>query len=353
MGKLTWTVEQDEFLISHHGKMLQSDLAKRLNKTIHGVRGRATLFKNVGRISVLNFVSWPIRKYGKEVVDSLCADFAVLGVRYCSKKYEMSLGHVHAVVSALGVKRNKKPIPKTNYFFDVSVLKCPTREFAYFLGYLWADGHIHKTRSCVGLDCAFEDVAHLLPHFYKFSSWYSVVRQRGKTPAGTIPKKIITMRHYNRELYDFLAANSYTSKSGDSAKMVLAFLPVEMRKHWWRGYFDGDGHISFECGVNFQKSGGHVSITSCYGQKWDFLNDLMRELDIKKYEINHLRTAKNGNRSRFIIRDTVSMRAFLDFIYTDYDMIGLGRKYYYYNRLCEYMTYKTAHQHLYPTRRAA
>ena len=158
-----WSQEDVAFLIENYGKMLQKDIAAHLNKNVASIYNRSSILRNSGKIFIKDFVPWPITKHGKDFIDKLTEKYKEYGVAVCSFN----------IVSAMGVKRSKKPIPKTNYRFDTSVLSKPTKEFAYFLGYMWGDGHIHKTRSMIGFDCAFDDLSSLYSYFYIFSSWYS------------------------------------------------------------------------------------------------------------------------------------------------------------------------------------
>jgi len=62
-------------------------------------------------------------------------------------------------------------------------------------------------------------------------------------------------------IYDFLSENNYKEKSYVSATKILNKIPNNLKKYFFRGYFDGDGSIYkyekyYQVGLN---------ITSTYG----------------------------------------------------------------------------------------
>jgi intein/homing endonuclease len=105
-----------------------------------------------------------------------------------------------------------------------------------------------------------------------------------------------------------------------------------LKKYFFRGYFDGDGSIYkyekyYQVGLN---------ITSTYEQDWGFIVDLFNELNIKpkikrtKYKN---KDNKTYNMSRVIIYNKIDIIKFCEYIYQNYDFMGLKRKYEIYEKI--------------------
>lgn len=93
----------------------------------------------------------------------------------------------------------------------------------------------------------------------------------------------------------------------------------DMIRYFIRGVLDGDGCIYFKNGCT------QIYIASTYIQNWNYLIKLMDGLSVK-YSIRRIKN-KNSSYSLFYIGGVRNSLKFIDWIYKDYDNIGLSRKY--------------------------
>lgn len=342
MGKITWSKESVNFVIENYDKLTTREISLKLNKTISSIHCKINLLANIGKIKKENYTPWPEIKYGKILIKQIKDSFVKYGLDYASNRFNIDKKEILKFSMAYGWKRIKRKNYSITYQFNSDILKNPTKEFAYFLGYFWADGHISKNKSIVALETNFSDLSYLMIHFNTFSEWYSATRQRKpRKRLQAKPKKILSLRQYNREFYDYLFNLGYATKSGGSASYVLNSLPENLKKYWWRGFFDGDGHISFSFDGKLARKSGQLSLTSCFKQNWDFAIDLFRKIGLEKFEVQRKDGKENGCASVLMIRDFDQVKLFLDYIYEkNFDGIGLSRKYFYYYKMNEYIRLK-------------
>jgi hypothetical protein len=162
---------------------------------------------------------------------------------------------------------------KKDYYFNENVIKNPTPEFCYFLGWIWADGHLSKNG--LSLEILHEDAKDILPFFQKFCKPSLHERHRinrRKTLSIYIGKSI---------LFDFLKIHNYFNKSNNPPNSILNYIPKRLKEFWYRGFFEGDGHIS----LTKQSTGFFISSSvEVYGPidyDWSFWHDFLKENKIQ------------------------------------------------------------------------
>ena len=121
-----------------------------------------------------------------------------------------------------------------NYRFN----KIDTKEKAYALGFILADGYINEKKAFMRIKLQECDKNHL-DKFVKF-----IDGDKGMIKYET---HNIT---YNKQYYvevngrEFIKSlNNHNIRQGKSSKEHIAKIPFEYRKDYIRGLFDGDGHI--------------------------------------------------------------------------------------------------------------
>lgn len=203
---------------------------------------------------------------------------------------------------------------------------------SYILGFLWADGNIYK--NSVNIELISEDIINVLPIFNHVGEWNLYNRQRTKDgiPFGKVQSKLNTS---NKILTDFLLTMDYKNKEYGPYK-ILEHIGASNHKHFWHGFFDGDGCLYLEKKDDDTIGTITLQFWSCINQDW---NPLINYLDL--YEIKHKiwkyeRSNPNSSihRSSCLgIKNTTKIKQFLDIIYSS-TMIGLNRKYQKYIKLC-------------------
>ena len=128
------------------------------------------------------------------------------------------------------------PIPNCNSdFFD----KIDTEEKAYWLGFLYADGNISQTDNKISCDLKIIDVQHLLKLKQSLKSTTNVC----------CDTKLLNRCRFsirNAQLHDSLIKQGCVPNKS----LILTFpdtnvVSEDLIRHFIRGYFDGDGCLSF------------------------------------------------------------------------------------------------------------
>jgi hypothetical protein len=107
-------------------------------------------------------------------------------------------------------------------------------------------------------------------------------------------------------------------------------LPDEYLRDFIRGYFDGDGGVSYTEGIYYNKNRNKEykqHSYSCYfcGNK-QFLSELKRILEQNYIKISDLKEDKRSNAVNIYIYGKENIERFKEFIYTK-DCVNLSRKY--------------------------
>jgi hypothetical protein len=199
---------------------------------------------------------------------------------------------------------------------------CSTKESAYLLGILWADGYLNCTSQhyTIRLEIVARDAIKILPIFAESGNWLTQVRTRKNR------KKQMRISTSQQPLYEFLKECDYENKSTVAPSNILSRIPKSLHNYWWRGYFDGDGCFYF----NKKNKCRQLSIAGSFTQDWTECEILMQSLGIK-YTITRRKQHRKGKThfsSTIRITNKVDIIKFGEYLYGEtYDNIGLARKY--------------------------
>lgn len=193
-----------------------------------------------------------------------------------------------------------------------------TKEKAYLLGLLWADGYI--TGRKIGIELVEDDLILLEPLFTAFGEYTIYRRER------TNRRKQMSITIQDTKLAEWVNKAGFDSKSTVTAKHLIEQIPLELRCYWFRGYFDGDG-----CFYHGKNSVNHAVLSANYNQDLSFFTDLLESLDIiYKYQLlskQNPKTMKLNSHSRVRLSGRAPVLAFGSYIYNGDLTIGLQRKY--------------------------
>ncbi len=193
-----------------------------------------------------------------------------------------------------------------------------TKEVAYFLGFLWADGYLNGTlrNKNITVKINTEDAETLMPTLNQIGKW-NVYTYKTKWKDST------TITTNNQVIFDYLSDHDYAIKSVASPNKILSKIPQSLQRYFFRGIVDGDGcfYIKTEGGKLKQKQ---FSVTSTFEQDWLYFEGLCKILNIK-YTIQRVKGKTSYSALRVLNKDGIV--ALGEFIYHEYDNIGLQRKY--------------------------
>lgn len=198
-----------------------------------------------------------------------------------------------------------------------------TKESAYLLGLLWADGSINKNK--VSLSCVIEDAADYSDIFMKTGNWKTFEMETHRY--GVKTRRVKAFHTGNVILTEKLRNLGYAPNNKESPDFLLSLIPENIRHHWFRGLFDGDGCFQFN-----KKSGGcSMTITAPFDQDWNFIKKMAEHCNIicritqDSYVNKH---GKINSRSVFHITNADGCIKFFKYIYNfESDQFwGLKRK---------------------------
>lgn len=215
------------------------------------------------------------------------------------------------------IKRKKHHNQKYDINFDIFE-NVNTEEFAYFLGFFYADGYNNQKTGHINISLKYEDL-EILEKFSKLFfgnrpiKIYNVKCQTNKN------NKICNLSIGNKELtkilYDFGASQNKTFKV-----RFPFWINKNLQRHFIRGYFDGDGSIT-----KYKNKYG-LNIAG----NFEFNTEL--NLVIKKFTRLNFGLIKQGKITILYKSGNRNTQKFLDWLYKDCKLF-LDRKYKRYKNL--------------------
>lgn len=196
---------------------------------------------------------------------------------------------------------------KIKYKIDESIFeKIDSEESAYWFGFLYADGYINYNKNSITL-CLSNNDLDILQKFLKFIKTDKPIRKNNKDSS----KVVIENKKITNDLKKLGLLQCKTH--------ILSFPKIRknLLNHFIRGYFDGDGCITYGRKLN---TFANVSITSTL----NFLKEIDNNIDVKfsytkrhKDKVDDIFTMTSGG--------IVNIMKFYSFIYKN-SSIYMDRK---------------------------
>lgn len=158
----------------------------------------------------------------------------------CAKMFGIYYGTLRDHLRAIGERENRNHYKSNESFFE----KIDTEKKAYWLGFLTADGCIKTKSNCVSIALAVKDVEHLYRFKKDVESEHPIKIEQHVTFDGAV-KESCALRISSRKLHHDLENLGFTPNKSCHEQPVD--LPENLRPHYIRGMFDGDGW--FSCNV--------------------------------------------------------------------------------------------------------
>lgn len=218
----------------------------------------------------------------------------------------------HSIVSNTlkGLGINTMPSTFDEHSFDV----IDTEEKAYWLGFLYADGNVSNTKNEVGITLQSSDIKHL----YKFKTFL----KSSKIPTLNVSEKYnrcrfsVSNQHFKESL---IKHGCFPQKSLILKKPSLDCVYI---KDFIRGYFDGDGCLTYSY-TNPYKS-EKITISCKIVGTFDFLTWIKSVLE-KELIIGNISKCKNKKLFEISFSKKNSL-SFVNYIYNNCN-VYLDRKY--------------------------
>lgn len=231
-----------------------------------------------------------------------------------SKELDVSESTVSKIWMESGLRDKKKNRYRVNedYFEEID-----TKEKAYWLGWLAADGCLHRRGNTysVKLSLHSKDKA-VLDMLNK-----ALAHEKPVTRTLYRNKDVSTVEIVSEKMFNDLIAHGITPQKTWTYRLTL--LDNELMSHFMRGFFDGDGSI-FNGNQNMLPSSYGVSISGNIA----LLGEIKQYLETQGLasvlvEDKRVYTDKFG---ALIFRDTSEKYCFLKWLYKDSDIFRLERK---------------------------
>lgn len=185
---------------------------------------------------------------------------------------------------------------------------------AYFFGLLWADGYFitKKNNKVTGIGISLLEpdmieVEKIIEGLFVYSAY--LLRRKNRKPGKTIVL-------CDTLLAEFFKKINFKNKSFTFPD--LNFIDKDCHQYFWRGYFDGDGHIDIS---------GRLQVSGNIRFDWTEFLLLCKTLDTKDFIIRKYINSRNNNQFSSIRLDSESSNKFFNYIYKDNLDILLSRKY--------------------------
>lgn len=277
---------------------------------------------NKNKMKIINRHQWTLNE-----IKFLNENYPANGANYCSDKLSIPINSIRQKSSKLGLKVNdtrKSYVQKTNSLtYDYpninNFTNITTKEAAYILGILWADGYINKNNVILEIDKI--DLESIKDVFFRLGEWRYGDRLRNNKI-----KKIGFISCCSIELSNILIAYGYKNKSIQQPKMI-ELIPDNIKNYFYRGLIDGDGCFY----VNKKNRLYQFILAGSYLQEWKYFTNLLDMLNII-YSVKQKTQTQNGKLNQSSIIRICRKKDIIilgDYIYSGFnvDNIGMERKY--------------------------
>jgi len=199
-----------------------------------------------------------------------------------AQKYKISQTAIYGLLKRYGISLRNMSQAKRVYEFNEKAFDKLNSESSYWLGFIYADGYIHKKRNNLVIRVRKQDKL-LLEKFNEFLKSSYPIKQINNNgyPAVQIS---IKSKHLIERLYNL----GLHSPKSLNLKFPL-FLDEEFYSDFIRGYFDGDGSISIS-----KKHPSNISFTITSAEQ--FILEVQKILT-KECQLNKTKLQKYPNTS--------------------------------------------------------
>lgn len=241
------------------------------------------------------------------------------------KEYGMSQSNLNTLMRFRNIEqRGTKYFCDFHYFDDID-----SEDKAYFLGFIYADGNLHKNSLKVSIRDYDVDVLEKMKAFMDSNHpirkvpLFNFYNEDKKGPKdGEMVEFIIT----HRLIKNSMIAHGVVENKTHKIKCIPKTIPNHLLKHFMRGYIDGDGSFG-----RYLKNDGYFRFSLNLVGTLDFLEDFSKKAEKfsgilfnKKMCDRH--PERNTNIRQLRLTGKKKVLNFLDWIYSD-STVFMDRKY--------------------------
>lgn len=249
-----------------------------------------------------------------------------LNIKEIAKLYNVSYTLIRNWMIIYSIeRRNSKELSRKYHINDNYFEIIDTEEKAYWLGFIYADGCIMKTKNSYRISLTQTD-KNVLDSFSKsISSSYPIrayISNTGFTKKnGEKSRYYIIVLNSNKLAIDLINKGCTTKKSLKLKFPTEEQVPKHLIHHFIRGYFDGDGCVSITRSTRHYNEYSSISyylIINISGTK-EFLEGIKDNFNFLEKDSNVIHKELRTNTNCYNLKLTSSKRSllFYDYIYKD------------------------------------
>lgn len=188
-----------------------------------------------------------MKQFTEQEKSNIAQDYLInYNIQELAKQYDVTAARIRTVLKNKGIsiisdrkELWKKRFPRISDIFK----KIDTKEKAYWLGFLYADGCVLKETNTIRINLSTDDIEHLI----KFKNFVGAINTEIKSNDKYENGEVYYISYF--QISDEEMANDLIDKGCVPNKTYgLAFpneeiLPKEFVYHFIRGFFDGDGSL--------------------------------------------------------------------------------------------------------------
>ncbi len=253
-------------------------------------------------------------KYTVEVIEFLKDNYPEKGKNYCKEFLgsDFTACGIEQFCNLRGIYRDPN-FKKINNNFNIDDFKNPsTPNIAYYLGLLWADGHV--TKYSARLQNKVDDSLLFFEYFKCLGKFNTGIYKNGEHLSS-----LIIMQH--AVICKFLLEMDYGIKSSASPSKILNIIPKEFHHLFWLGFFDGDGNCYYD---EKKLSANVVSFSGSYDQDWTDLNIFLNNYNLEPHLVKTIDKKRGHKCSVIKLWKVFNIAKLGDILYRDYEENGIG-----------------------------
>lgn len=220
---------------------------------------------------------------------------------------------------------NRRKYDLDDNFFD----KIDTEAKAYWLGFIYADGYVQSLEDKIGISLNFNDKEHLekFAQQVNFTGEVKDYEEKQGYATGELYSRILMT---SKQMKQSLIKLGVSERKTDILKFPSSNqVPVNLIWHFVRGYFDGDGSLTYG---HVQKNGMQNYFIKITGTL-DMIQNIQKLFQTTVKEEQRY-PERNVNNYTITIGGNIQVKRILDSLY-DNATIYLERKY---NRYKQFLT---------------
>jgi hypothetical protein len=245
-------------------------------------------------------------------------NFPLRGPSYCAEILGVTNKEIRYFCNYKKIKRldGYRGDGKIGFLFEEKFKNIVDPYTAYFLGFLWADGHFNRKSKQITLEIKKDDADEIMDVVDLIGEAKKKTRQRMKS--GKVFGNLQTCFSFSiKKSYDFFIENDFHNKSIQEPSTILSKIPPDLKHYFWRGFFDGDGNLYIKHKYEFSFWGN-------YHYLWTELKNILDSLSIK-YNVRRDENGKHQKYSQIYCCNFLGVNAFINYI-SQGKQFGLSRK---------------------------